>query len=203
MTLIRYTLLTDGSSDSVLMPIIEWLIREIRPDIGVLGQLAEGLSTTNLSLTQRIPAAIRNYPCDLLFIHRDGEGEKLECRLAEIASAMDGSGINYVPIIPIKMTEAWLFSDEAAIRSAAENRNGNMALDLPTKRQWEIEPDPKKLLFKILRIASGKHGRALDKFYPHRQRHLISQRARSFAQLRGLPSFDFFEMQLTERLRGF
>lgn len=203
MTVLRYTLLTDGRSDLVLMPIIEWLVRELRPELGLLGQPAEGLSTENLSLTERIPAALKAFPCDLLFIHRDGENEKIGFRLDEIADAAADLNINYVPIVPIRMTEAWLFSDESAIRSAAENRNGNMPLNLPSKKTWEKLADPKALLFEALLTASGKQGRALAKFNPQRQRSLITQRTNNFEQLRGLPSFDLFEFNLKEKLRNF
>lgn len=203
MTVLRYTLLSDGSSDVALMPIIEWLIKEHRPDIGLLGQIAEGLSTDDRSLEKRIPAALAAYPCGILFVHRDAEGESIDTRLCEIADAARAFGIDYVPIIPVRMTEAWLFSDETAIRSAAENRNGGMNLNLPAKRIWEKLPDPKGALFESLVVASGKQGRALAKFNPHRQRPLIAQRTSNFSGLRGVPSFDFFEALLVEKLKEF
>jgi hypothetical protein len=203
MTILRYTLLSDGTSDAALMPIIEWLIAEHRPDVGVLGQLAERLDTADRSLSERIPAAIISYPCDVLFIHRDAEGESIETRLREITEANSELDIDYIPVIPIRMTEAWLLSDEAAIRSAAENRNGEMKLNLPTKKNWEALVDPKGILFESLVIASGKSGRALSKFNPHRQRPLVAQRTHDFSGLRGLPSFDFFETELVKKLKDF
>ena len=39
MTL-SYTLIADGSSDIALMPIIDWLIGQHRPDLRVVGQFA-------------------------------------------------------------------------------------------------------------------------------------------------------------------
>jgi hypothetical protein len=203
MKVLRYTLLSDGSSDAALLPIIEWLIGEHRPDLGVLGQLAGGLETNDRSLVQRVPAALRAYPCDFLFVHRDAEGESMEVRLREIDKAKADFDIVCIPIIPVKMTEAWLLSDEMAIRSAAENRNGTMGLGLPGKRNWESLPDPKGILFESLVIASGKQGRALAKFNPHRQRPLVAQRTSNFVGLRGVPSFDFFEAQLIEKLKDF
>jgi hypothetical protein len=183
------------------MPIIEWLIAQHRPELGVLGQLATGMGTVGLALAKRIPVALRLFPCELLFVHRDAEGEPLAIRLGEIGSAMGQLHPNFVPIIPVRMTEAWLLSDEAAIRSAAENRAGQMALNLPSKKNWESAPDPKKILFDALIVASEKSGRALSKFKPQRQRPLIAQRTRDFSGLRGLPSFDFFETQLLDKLR--
>jgi len=147
MTVIRYTLLSDGSSDAALVPIIEWLIAEHRPDIGLLSQVAEGLSTSDLSLGKRIPAAIATYPCDILFVHRDAEGVSIDTRLREIEEASKFSGMACVPIIPIRMTEAWLFSDEAAIRSAAENRNGSMSLNIPAKKNLGEAPRSQRRSF--------------------------------------------------------
>lgn len=203
MTVLRYTLLSDGSSDAVLMPIIEWLVKEHRPDIGLQGQTAAGLSTSDRSLAKRIPAALASCPCDILLVHRDAEGAAIDIRLREIEEAAQAHNADYVPIIPVRMTEAWLFSDESAIRSAAENLRGRMNLNLPEKKNWERLPDPKGVLFETLVIASGRQGRALAKFNPHRQRRLVTQRTHDFSGLRGLPSFDFFEAQFAEKLRNF
>jgi len=203
MRVLRYTLLSDGSSDAVLMPIIEWLIREHRPDLGLQGLVAERLETIDRSLMQRIPAALASFPCDVLFVHRDAEGDSMAARQREIDEASAALDISYVPVIPVRMTEAWLFSDEAAIRSAADNRNGKMPLNLPAKKRWEGLADPKEELFQLLITASGRRGRALDKFNPHRQRPLVARRTGDFSGLRGLPSFDFFESQLVEKLKEF
>lgn len=203
MTILRYTLLSDGSSDAALIPIIEWLIAQHRPEIGVLGQCAQHLETTDLSLASRVPAALAKYPCELLFIHRDAEAVPLTDRLQEIDAASVRATVPCVPVIPVRMTEAWLFSDETAIRSAAENRNGVIKLQIPSKKMWEGLVDPKACLFGILVLASGKQGRALAKFNPHRQRALVTQRTDDFSRLRGLPSFDFFEAQLVRILKDF
>ena len=182
------------------MPIIEWLVGQHRPDLGVLGQLAEGTGAIGLTLTKRIPAALRLFPCDILFVHRDAESEAIDTRLAEIVNALGQSQQSFIPIIPVRMTEAWLLSDHAAIRSAAENRAGQTMLNLPPRKNWETLSDPKKILFEALVIASEKSGRALSKFKPQRQRSFVAQRTRDFSALRGLASFDFFETQLLDKL---
>lgn len=203
MTLLRYTLLSDGSSDAALMQIIEWLISRHRPDLAVLGQAADHLLTKDRGLRSRIPAALAKYPCDVLFVHRDAEAQPIAVRLQEIVAASIGLTTPAIPVIPVKMTEAWLLSDETAIRSAAENRNGRMMLNIPAKNRWETLPDPKRILFDLLEEASGKKGRALDRFNPHKQRALVTQWTSDFSGLRGLPSFDFFEAQLVKILKDF
>lgn len=203
MTLLRYTLLSDGSSDAAQMPIIEWLISEHRSDLAVLGQAADHLLTNDRSLRSRIPAALAKYPCDVLFVHRDAEGQAMAVRHQEIVAASIGLATTAIPVIPVRMTEAWLLSDETAIRSAAENRNGRVMLNIPPKNRWETLPDPKRILFDLLEVASSKKGRALDKFSPHKQRALVTQWTNGFSGLRGLPSFDFFEAQLVKILKDF
>ncbi len=203
MKTLRYTLVADGSSDIALMPIIEWLVAQIRPELGVVGDMARDVGKIGLALADRVPVALKLFPCDILFIHRDAENDSPQTRLDEISLAVDTLHDNYVPIIPVRMTEAWLFSDEAAIRSAAENRSGRIQLHLPAKRSWEGLNDPKQLLFEKLKLASEKTGRALDKFNPNRQRALISQRTTDFSGLRGVPSFDIFEAELMKKLQGF
>jgi hypothetical protein len=203
MKTLRYTLVTDGSSDAALKPIIDWLISQHRPEVGLIGEIARDLGNVGLALEARLPRALKLFPCDMLFVHRDAEGESLEFRLAEIRNAVEVQDLPWVPIVPIRMTEAWLLSDEDAIRSAAENRAGKIQLNLPAKRTWESINNPKKVLFDALITASEKRGRALNKFSPTRQRALVAQRTLNFSRLRGLASFDAFENELIEKLRIF
>lgn len=203
MKSLRYTLIADGSSDVALMPIIDWLLAQHRPDLGIVGELARDTGKVGLALDARVPAVLKLFPCDILFVHRDAEGDAPEMRFYEISHAVDDLHKNCVPIVPLRMTEAWLFSDEAAIRSAAENRSGKISLNLPAKKNWEGLKDPKQLLFNKLIIASEKTGRALSKFNPARQRMLITQRTTDFSDLRGVASFDAFEEKLIEKLKGF
>jgi hypothetical protein len=203
MRTLRYTLVADGSSDAVLKAVIEWTVREHRPDLGVLGEFAGSLGGIGLTLDARIPRALELFPCDLLIVHRDAESHSMEQRLGEIQNAVDENFSPWVPVIPIRMTEAWLLSDEAAIRSAAENKAGRIDLQLPAPGRWEHLRDPKEVLFDALRIASEKSPRALRKFNPARQRALVAERTHDFSRLRGLISFDFFETKMAEALRNF
>jgi hypothetical protein len=81
MEALRYTLLTDGSSDTALMPLIDWLLLQHRPDLLIQPQFARGLGPVGHALNSRLPAALLRYPCDLLFVHRDAEGASAELRL--------------------------------------------------------------------------------------------------------------------------
>lgn len=200
MSVFRYTLLADGSSDQVLMPIIDWLISEHLPHIPVIGAFARGWGNIGNDLDTRVAAALAYFPCDLLLIHRDTEGLPRQQRVLEIAQVAPLQEQPYVPVVVCRMTEAWLFSDEEAIRFAAENASGRHPLDLPKRQQWERIPDAKKELFGVLCRASSKTGRALAKFNPDKARHLITPRTESFHQLRGLSCFDAFELDLITQL---
>lgn len=198
---IRYTLLADGSSDAVLMPVIDWLFSEHVPHLKVTGTFARDLNITERGLQSRINAATRNYPCDVLFVHRDCETALLADRLAEITSVSRNLTNAIVPVVPCRMTEAWLFSDEQAIRFAAGNQSGRVRLVIPTKRRWDSLPDPKEELLRLLCDASEKSGRALKKFRPESARHIVAQRTESFAGLRGVAAFDEFEQAFLHFLR--
>jgi len=198
---LRYTLLTDGSSDLALMPIINWLLREKLPECRILPRFASGLGAVGLSLSDRLPVALMMFPCDLLFVHRDAEGASVEKRRKEIDDVMRGRDQVYVAIVPVRMSEAWLMSDESAIRKAAGNKNGQNKLGLPSRRRWEDRPDPKADLERALMNATGRPARRQGRVDIPRQRLLVAEYTDDFSGLRGVPSFDFFEAQLVEKLR--
>src|SRR5947209_2033943 len=152
----RYTLIGDGSSDRCLLPILGWVVSQV-PALagrGVVAQFADlrGLDPPPHRLAERIREAFRLNPCEILFVHRDAEGLALEDRVAEIREAAGVAEIpSYVPVVPIRMTEAWLLIEETAIRRAAGNPNGKVVLQLPSLQRLERERDPKDLLHQYLK----------------------------------------------------
>ena len=99
-----------------------------------------------------------------------------------------------VPIVPVRMTEAWLLLETDAIRRAADNPNGDIPLAMPRLRDIETQPDPKHLLDDLLIAASEKNGRRRDMF----RRELAWRRARvatliqDYSPLRQVPAFASF-----------
>lgn len=203
MRIIRYTLLADGSSDSALLPIINWTIERNYPEISFEPQFAKSLGDIGHDLSKKIERALTQFPCDILFLHRDAERQDHAERVQEIIAAAKNTDVNYIPIVPIRMTEAWLLSDETAIRAASGNKNGKNEFALPAKKQWETTVDPKAVLFEALKCASGKKGRALEKFYPSKQRARVAELTEDFSVLRGLKSFDAFEKELIAQFGKF
>lgn len=196
MQVFSCTLLTDGSSDRVLQPILGWLLDEHCP----IPHAIEYAPLRGGSLSGRIARALCDFPCDLLFVHRDAEGTDPDERQAEIEAAWPAEPVaaRLVPIIPVRMTEAWLLFDERAIRTAADNPSGSSALDLPKLSRVEQLPDPKEALFEALRKASGLPPQRLRRFNPGACRHRITELVADadFAPLRQLPAFQGLETRV-------
>jgi len=91
------------------------------------------------------------------------------------------------------MTEAWLLIDESAIREASGNPNGRTPLALPRTRDLEKLPDPKELLYELLRQASELSGRRLAKFKPDECVHRLAELIDDFSPLCGLPAFKLLQ----------
>lgn len=202
MVELRYSLISDGSSDAALLPILSWLLRESRVQCAIQPSLADlrRLPTPPSSLAQRISAALDLYPCDLLFVHRDAERQPLSHRKTEVQQVIHGLKLGTVPpwicVIPVRMTEAWLLFDEAAIRHAAGNRSGRQPLDLPRLSELEDLPDPKNMLYDSLRRASGLHGTRLKRFRVTQSAVRVSSLVTDFSPLRRLSAFQELEADL-------
>lgn len=192
---LTYTLLTDGSSDRILVPIINWALEQI-PNIRFNSQYAEVSLKPSAGLFRRAEAAIKFYECDILLVHRDAEKLAMDLRIEEIRNYLTELGKPYVPIVPIRMTEAWLLIDEQAIRSAASNPNGKTELSLPRMDRLEHIPDPKNVLFEKLKLASELPTGRLRKFRPDTCRHRVAELISDFSQLRNLSAFVQFESDL-------
>jgi hypothetical protein len=122
-------------------------------------------------------AAIEFYPCDVLLVHRDSETEPREKRVTEIqdAIAQTAADMLYVCVVTVRMQEAWMLIDENAIRSAAGNPHGSIALELPKLKVLESLPDPKAVLHDFLRRASELTGRRLKKFSASANAHRVAE----------------------------
>ncbi len=198
----RATLVTDGSSDVVLVRILEWLIArltsaaiEIRwADLRWLREKPEGLG-------ERLVVATTLYPCDILFVHRDAENQNPEVRYTQIWAA-NTTGLRHVCIVPVRMQEAWLLHNEAALREAADRPSGTDPLDLPPVGRWERVPDPKETLYIALRTASGATGRRAKRFKPARAAHRLAELITDWSPLRPLPAFARLETDTRDALRN-
>ena len=200
MKILRHTLVSEGTTDANLIPIIDWSLREVG---GV--ELSEGtraefwrLQQKPVGLAERLAKAIELSPCDVLFVHRDADRESPDLRVAEIHDAVEtirqrGIQLPAVAVVPVRMTEAWLCFDERAIRKAAGHPNGTSPLGLPTLKRVEARPDPKSDLRHALQAASEHTGRRLKKFNTDAAFWRIVDFIEDFSPLRELSAFRAFE----------
>lgn len=198
--MIQATLLTDGSSDRVLLPILRWLIGRLTSEpIEIRFADLRGLPEPPTTLADRMMVAVELYPCRLLLVHRDAERQPPEFRYAEIRTA-NRTGLSHVCVVPVRMQEAWLLHDERAIREAAGRPSGRMPLNLPPMRRCEELPDPKAQLHDILIKASGATGRRAKKFNPALAVHRLAELVEDWSPLLQLPSFRQLEEDARQAL---
>ena len=192
----RWALLAEGTTDRVLEPIVAWVVAREAPML--VFAAPEIIRRDQGDLRARTAAARVRYAPDLLVVHRDADRAGREARVREIL----GADPLAVPIVPVRMTEAWLLLDEAAIRVAADNPNGSSSLGLPRPSRVEDLADPKVTLRDALVAASEKSGRPLERF----KRDIASRVIRvvesmaDFQVLRNLSAFTEFERTLVAAL---
>ncbi|MBK6431474.1 MAG: hypothetical protein IPO15_27665 [Anaerolineae bacterium] len=203
---LTFTLVTDGSSDVVLLPILTWLLRTNGVALPLQGRWADTRRVhlpRRATLSERIHLALDLYPCELLFIHRDAEREPRDLRVAEIQEALhrlppSSPQPTAVCVVPVRMQEAWLLFDEMAIKVAAGNRTFRENLNLPMLKDMELLPDPKSALYDCLRRASGLHGRRLQSFPVGQRARRVADLIEDFSPLRALPAFGALEEDVKE-----
>jgi hypothetical protein len=204
MTSLRFTLVTDGPTDAVLLHPLRWLLINngvVRPIEAAWADLRQ-LPKPPARLEDKIAAAFDLYPCDLVFIHRDAEKESHATRIDQIHRAIKlvtGDFFNnhpYVSVIPVRMTEAWLLFDEAKIRLAAGNPAGTIKLTIPPFQKIEGLPNPKETLHRLLQDATELPSRRLKRFSHVQAFYRLAELIEDFSPLRQLPAFVALEKDL-------
>jgi hypothetical protein len=168
---VRILFIGEGSGDSGITTHIQRIVTDHGRDVVITDPLTDRLPPPPRKTISAKLQAVRDLggTYDLIAIHRDADRAGRADRIQEITSAVElvMPGVPCAPVIPIRMTEAWLLLDEPEIRRVAGNPNGKMPLNLPKPRDVEDIPNPKEILFHALSLASGLTGRRLEK---HRQR---------------------------------
>ena len=145
---------------------------------------------------------------DLLFVHRDADNAGAEARYREIEAAVRSAaqdGTSWIGVVPVRMTEAWLLLDEAAIRDVVGKPGGRSRLDLPAPGRAERVADPKERLRDALLTASGNRGRRrrnFDREFPRLRRRLL-QDLPIGGELERLESWSRFRDDTIRALRDF
>jgi len=204
MSTLRFTLVTDGPTDSVLLYPLRWLLINngvVRPIESAWADLRQ-LPKPPTRLEDKIAAAFDLYPCDLIFIHRDAEREPRANRIGEIQRAVRLVSADlfnnrpHVCVVPVRMTEAWLLFDETKLRIAAGNPAGTIRLPFPQLQRIEGLADAKETLYKLLQDATELPSRRLKKFSHAQAFYRLAELIEDFSPLRQLPAFASLETEL-------
>lgn len=203
---VELALIAEGTSDKVLIQPIRWLCNDIQPD---LSYEIEPIIFHDVSpkpdLTTKIEIVLSENRHQIILVHRDQDNMTRIDRTREIETAV-GSAYNKlksaavlpcIPIIPVRMTEAWFLIDEASIKKAAGYPNNRVPLNLPSPRQLESVPDAKNLLYDKIRTASGHTGRKLKKVRPQQTIHTLADVIEDYSSLDQLPAFQTLRRDLT------
>ena len=171
----RFLFVCEGSSDTPLVGHIErLLIRCGQPDPD--GETWHRGARVADKIRQGLQAA---GGLDLLFVHRDADNAGAEARYREIEAAVRDAaqdGLPWTGVVPVRMTEAWLLLDEAAIRDAVGKPRGRAPLDLPAPGRAERVVNPKERLRDAPLAASenrGRRRRRFDQEFPLLRKRLL------------------------------
>src|SRR3989338_5654550 len=110
MSILRYTLVSEGTSDADLIPIITWVLREVGNT-----PLSQGIRVDFRKLPEppkrledKLIKAVELFSCDAIFIHRDADRAIPKTRHDEIRRALDAASkscknLPAVAVVPVKM----------------------------------------------------------------------------------------------------
>jgi hypothetical protein len=192
---LRATLIGDGTSDRALVHVLDWLFKELHVAASVQYADLSVVAKAPSKLRERAIVALKLFPAELLFVHRDAEGEHPDVRYDEISLSFLNESLCYVPIVPVRMTEAWFLFDESAIRTAAGNPNGTISLKLPPLQRVESIPDPKAVLNTAILDATGKNSRRRSTYRTGRAYLRVAELISDFRALRRLDTFQRLETE--------
>jgi len=182
---LRAALIAEGKADDGLVDVLSRLCLRKGVSVGiesVRDQLERHAIGRGVEAKVRAVVELGD-DFDILFIHRDSDKHGPEARRIEISTACDINGVqSYVPVVPIRATEAWLLVDADVIRSVVGNPGSGQPLDLPKLRDVEETTDPKQRLRTVLDEAR------------RRQRHKRKHRAMSKSE------FSQYRRKLLEQL---
>jgi len=198
----RAAFIADGSSDLPIADHLATLCVERGAAVVVTPVDRSLLGDVGSTVKGRLDYLLGQSPgLDLIFVHRDAEAQPPDQRRREIADAASdlGAAVPVVPVVPVRMTEAWLLLDEGAIRSVAGKPEGRATLTMPRPADVESLPNPKAVLMKLLLDASEVRGRRRVANFQRdfgRHRALLIQRLDLSAGVRHLTAWRQLEADL-------
>lgn len=156
MSDLQFALVREGASDDgLVIHIRELLIRAGAG--GVVGAARQYKGTVGQKIQQVLAEPVRP---NLIFVHRDSDSPDPTLRHAEITTAASDLGCSdrVVAVVPVQELEAWLLTDDTAIRTVVGKPSGRAALGLPPVARIEVTSSPKEILRQACLAASEKSG---------------------------------------------
>jgi len=160
---IKFVLVCEGSSDRGLVPHLETLcVRAGATEaVGEAPDLARLPVPPGKTVSGQVSAVMRlGAEINLLFVHRDSDGRDpriVRRQITEEVSSLVGCPV-HVCVVPVQEIEAWLLTDEDAIRQVSGKPGGREPLRVPPRRQIEGTASPKEILKEAIAQASGRGG---------------------------------------------
>lgn len=208
MSALRFALVTEGSSDRGILPHLEELcsragageVEGSAPNLGVLPQ------PPGKRVAEQVRAALGLVPeARIIFVHRDADSSDDTLAQRDIESGVaevDGCP-RHVGLVPIQELEAWLLTDEQAIRDVAGNPGGRTPLHLPKISGIERLASPKERLEQVLVEAcelSGRRLKAFRKAFPY-HRSILLERLDIDGKISRLPAWQRFVSETTRAVK--
>lgn len=188
---LTYTVVADGGTDRILVPIIQWAIHRLDPVVEIIEPEFE----KRIGGVKEFFAAYE-YSTMLIFAHRDAENQSLVDRGREF-DRLDLNRI--VPVIPVRMSESWLLIDGRAIAEAAGSPS--TMVQVPRLGQIEQIANPKELLdrhlFKAAGSPTGRQGKKFKRSIVERRVNVASCIS-DYSPLESLTAFVQFQQCLAE-----
>jgi hypothetical protein len=156
----------EGTSDGPLANLVELLFRDRGTDLRLTAPPFEQLNDVRKDVRSRVDAGLKlmDNRADLVVVHRDADNVGSKVRREEIGKALSKTAASaWCPIVPVRMTEAWLLLDEPLIRRVAGNPRGKVQLNLPNAQEVERVADPKDVLRQALLTAAESTGRRRER----------------------------------------
>lgn len=189
---LTWAIVADGGTDRLLIPVIQWAIHRLDPDVEILEpEFRKRRGTVEESIGACSSGAM------IIFVHRDSENVSLQERLREFKNV---TRPNVVPVVPVQMSEAWILFDGQAVAKAAGSRAG--AVPVPRITEIESIGNPKGRLDELLFLAAGtpagRRGRNFRRSITQR-RVSVAEYIMDYSPLEDVPAFRAFQESLAER----
>lgn len=189
---LTWSVVADGGTDRLLVPIIQWAIHRLDPDVEILEPEFRKRHGSVVDFLGGYESGVM-----LVFVHRDSENLSLQQRLREFEAVTQP---NVVPVVPVQMSEAWILFDGAAVAKAAGSPASRVSV--PAIAEIEGISNPKErldqLLFRAAGSPTGRRGRNFKRSIVDR-RVSVAEYVSDYAPLGHLSAFRRFQRSLAER----